>query len=166
MVCFNFAGAAKSRPIRLSASSAYLKHCSRADPETRPIRSIKNQFKSLHHASRGSQGHLLSTYSHRYQDCRRFPLHPPEIIEAGQHQPPVDVVEFLIKYTKLLALFAYERSIVGKINISLDEALVCTNQSGSWMLSCPLLSPNASGCAYVEDLQWLKRERDKRKLAI
>lgn len=94
-----------------------------------------------------------------------FPNHSPKIIEAGQHQPPVDVIELLIKHPKLLAIFAHKGAIGGKIDISLDETQVCSDYIGSWVLSCELLSPNPSTCAYVEDLGWVRKKWRNRKPA-
>lgn len=50
--------------------------------------------------------------------------HAPEVVEARQHEPPMDVLEGVIEDPKFLAVLAHKCAVFGDPDIGLDQTQV------------------------------------------
>lgn len=76
------------------------------------------------------------------------------IVETGDHQPPVDIVVCLLVDPVLFNVLP-DKGAVGGAFGRLDEAEVCADDLGVWVLAGELDGPDSGAGAYIEYVFWV-----------
>lgn len=90
--------------------------------------------------------------------------HAFEVLEAGDHKPPVYIVKQLVEDPFLLAILALEGTVGREVLPGLDETDVRTHDLRFWTLSGELYGPDASAGAYVENIGHLSDRRQEQSV--
>lgn len=96
-----------------------------------------------------------SLTSARFQVIENLLYHSLEIMEASDHQPPVDEIEWFFEYPVLLTVLTLEFDIGWKIFRWLDQAEVSAYHVCLGVLSCEFDGPDACPCADIKNIGWL-----------
>lgn len=78
--------------------------------------------------------------------------HDLKIIEAADHEPPMNKIKRVVKQPFLLAVFALE-CYVRRCSLAwLDETYICPYDVGFWMLSCKFDGPYSRASADIQSM--------------